>query len=387
MGWKMLLTAAMFAAMPGLAAAYDGIVEKKRLDMADFTTSSGRMLKRVHVGYETYGTLNAAKDNVILVTHFFSGTSHAAGRYAVDDKAPGYWDSIIGPGKALDTDKYFVVSSDTLLNLNTRDPKVVTTGPASIDPDTGQPYGMTFPVVGIRDFVAVQKALLDSLGIRKLKAVIGASMGSMQAVQWAADYPDMVERAIAVIPPGLENNGYVIGALAQWAAPIRLDPRWNKGDYYGREEPLDGLAAAFAGVTLSAVHYDWAAERFARRPADPAKDPQGGLDHPYAVEDGLAKGGAARAKGSDANHFLYLVRANQLYSVVDKVDRIKARILFVPARSDLLFPPAMAYEAAAILKARGKHAEVVEIPGQGGHLDGVFKISAVAPELARFLSQ
>ena len=125
------------------------------------------MIPQVRVGWESYGTLNEAKDNAILVTHFFSANSHAAGRYHADDPDPGYWDAIIGPGKPLDTDRYFVLSSDTLVNLNAKDPNMVTTGPASIDPGTGRPYGMSFPVVTIRDFVNVQKALLDSLGIRR----------------------------------------------------------------------------------------------------------------------------------------------------------------------------------------------------------------------------
>jgi len=127
------------------------IVEKKTFALPSYTTVAGESIKSLKVGWESAGTLNSDKSNAILITHFFSGTSHAFGKYSAEDKAPGYWDAIIGPGKAIDSDKYFVLSSDTLVNLNANMPNVVTTGPASIDPDTGKPYGMSFPVVSIKD--------------------------------------------------------------------------------------------------------------------------------------------------------------------------------------------------------------------------------------------
>src|ERR1017187_2361156 len=203
-----------------LALAYDGPVDKKTFTMPSYTTVGGKTLKNVRFGFESYGKLNARGDNAIFIAHFFSGNSHAAGKYKPEDKAPGYWDAIIGAGKPLDTDKYFVVSADTLANLGANDPAVVTTGPSSIDPDTGKPYGMRFPIVTMRDFVNTQKALADALGVRKFAAVMGASMGSLQTMEWAAAYPDMVERAIAVIPGGLEADPYLIGRLNLWMAPI-----------------------------------------------------------------------------------------------------------------------------------------------------------------------
>ena len=153
------------------------IVEKKVFELPEFQTSGGALIRNLRVGWESYGKLNADRSNAILIAHYFSGTSHAAGRYTTEDVFPGYWDALIGPGKAIDTERYFVLSSDTLVNLNARDPRVVTTGPASIDPATGKPYGLSFPLVTIRDFVAVQKALVDHLGIPKLHAVMGPSMG------------------------------------------------------------------------------------------------------------------------------------------------------------------------------------------------------------------
>ena len=157
-----ILTVLAGLALAPSAHAFDGIVEKKVFTIPRFTTVGGRTIKDVRIGYETYGTLNAAGTNAIFVAHYFSGISHAAGRYEAGDAAPGYWDSIIGAGKPFDTDRYFVVSADSLVNLSTKDPNVVTTGPASIDPDTGKPYGMRFPIVTIKDFVMTQKALADS---------------------------------------------------------------------------------------------------------------------------------------------------------------------------------------------------------------------------------
>src|SRR2546421_485021 len=205
--------AALILAAALNAAGYEGPVEKQIFTLPSYTTGEGKTLKNVRVGYETYGKLNASGDNAIFIAHFFSGTSHAAGRYKADEKAAGYWDAIIGPGRAIDTDKYFVVSADTLANLNVKSPTVGTTGPASVNPDTGKPYGSSFPVITMGDTVRVHKALVESLGVKKLVAVAGASGGSIQAMEWGAQYPDLVERVIHVIGPGLDIHPYVIGLL------------------------------------------------------------------------------------------------------------------------------------------------------------------------------
>jgi homoserine O-acetyltransferase len=375
----------VLAVAAGLAPAQDLIVKKQVFTMPSYTTVGGQTINAVRVGYETAGQLNAARDNAILVCHFFSGTSHAFGKYSAEDKAAGYWDAIIGPGKPIDTNKFFVVSSDTLVNLNVKVPNVITTGPASINPDTGKPWGMSFPVVGIRDFVNVQKALLDELGVKKLHAVAGASMGAIQSVEWAAAYPDMVDRFIAVIGPGLESDGYTVAMLDLWAMPIRLDPKWNKGDYYGRDEPFDGLADALKFVTFSTVSPDWSDKRFARKWAKEGEDPGKAYGNHFAIESALGAAGAARAKTSDANHFLYLSKANQLFTVDPK--RIRARALFVPVASDLIFPPVMSKRAADTLRKQGNAVEYFEIPTDGGHIDGVTQITQAARPIAEFLAK
>ncbi|GLR79935.1 E22 family MetX-like putative esterase [Azospirillum oryzae] len=388
----LAMAACLFGALPALAL--DGIVEKKVFEMPSYTTTSGGTIKNVRIGWESYGKLNEAKDNVILVTHFFSGSSHAAGKYKADDAAPGYWDSIIGPGKPLDTDKYFIISSDTLVNLSPKDPNVVTTGPASINPDTGKPYGMSFPIVTIQDFVNVQKALIDSLGIKTLQAVMGGSMGSLQAFEWGADHPEMVKRVIAAIG-GPETDPFLIGWLNLWAAPIKLDPNWNNGDYYGKAEPKAGLTEALKLVTLQARHWKWADAAFGRKWAEDGKDPKAAMGNQYAIEAWLDKAAAGRAAVSDANHFLYLVKANQTFvtgnggSLEDGLAKIKAPVLLIPSADDLVFPPDRNMRPLKDrLEKQGNTVEYTEsITSTLGHLDGVVNIGKAGDTIAQFLAK
>jgi homoserine O-acetyltransferase len=374
--------AALFAlalAFGAAAATPDLIVEKKTFEMPSYATVNGGTIKNVKVGWEAAGTLNADKSNAILITHFFSGTSHAFGKYAPGDAAPGYWDAIIGPGKAIDTDKYYVLSSDTLVNLNAKAPNVVTTGPASIDPDTGKPYGMNFPVVSIKDFVNVQKALVESLGIKKLKMVMGASMGALQAYEWAASYPDMVDRVIAVVGAPAADP-FLIGWLDLWAEPIRVDPKWNNGDYYDKEPPLAGLTAALKLVTLQANHWDWAASSQGGW-ADESKDPNKALANKFKIEATLQAAAEQRAKVADANHFIYLTKANQLASADSR--RMKAPTLVLYSPSDLVFHAPFVESAAARISA----AQTSTITGPNGHLNGVLAISQAADKISSFLAR
>lgn len=382
--------ACILAAAP--AFAYDGIIEKKVFALPSYTTLGGKTIKDVKIGYETIGTLNAAGDNAVLVPHFFSGNSHFAGRYKPDDKVRGYWDGITGPGKALDPEKYFLVGVDSLTNLNTRDGVTVTTGPASIDPDTGKPYGMSFPVVEIGDFVRVQKALLDSLGVKKLHAIAGASMGALQAWDWAARYPEMVERIVSVIgTPATDAYGALM--IRSWADPIRLDPNWRNGAYYGGEEPLAGLAMAFKLVNLNARAPAWASEAFGRKWADPAKDPAAALENDYAIQKWNDEAALARAKVTDANNFIYLAKANEIFtlgskpSVEDGLKAVKAKVLLLPAKNDLLLFPALSRKARDILTAQGNKVEYAELEGPLGHLDGVANIAQAEAMMRKFLAE
>ena len=384
------LAAAGFLAFAFAAplAAYDGPVEKLTFTLPSYTTVGGKTLPNVRVGYETYGKLNAAGDNAIFVPHFFTATSHAAGKYQSTDAAPGYWDGIIGGGRPIDTDKYFVVSADALTNVNTKDPKVVTTGPATINPATGRPYGLSFPVVSFRDTVRLHKALLDSLGVKRLHAVVGASGGSIQAMEWGALYPDYVQRIVHVIGPGFDITPFVVELLDVWTTPIRMDPRWNFGDYRADNEPLDGIANALKIITITTRAHGWAEKTFGLKPTDPARDPGAAMENSFAIEDALAKAGLARARTADANSIIYTAKANQLYRLTDdEVKGMKARILFVPAKSDIIFPPELSERAAARYRAQGGVAEVVVIDGDGGHLDGVFAVARQGEAIRAFLAK
>jgi homoserine O-acetyltransferase len=366
------------------ARSDDLIVEKKTFELPAYTTVAGANIKSVKIGWEAAGTLNADKSNAILIAHFFSGTSHAFGKYKSTDAAAGYWDAIVGPGKAIDTNKYYVLSSDTLVNLNANMANVVTTGPASINPDTGKPYGMSFPVVSIKDFVRVQKALIDSLGIKKLKAVIGASMGGLQTYEWAQSFPDSVDRIVAVIAFATPEP-FLIGWLDMWAQPIRLDPKWNNGDYYDKEPPTEGLKAALKLVTLQANSWEWARKAFGTAPAEEGKDPGKAMANKFKIEAALDQVAAMRAATSDANHFLYLCKANQL-AAVDPAN-IKAPTLVIYSPNDLVFQEPIVRETIERLGTAGAPVESGTLIGPNGHLNGLTQISQRADQIAAFLGK
>jgi len=376
---------------PLQARAYEDTVTKEVFEMPLFNTVGGQVIRSVRIGYESYGRLNVKADNAILICHFLTGTSHAAGKYQASDPQAGYWDSIIGNGKPIDTNKYFVLSSDTLVNLGVGDPHVVTTGPSSINPLTGRNYGLSFPIVTIQDFVRVQKALADKLGIKKFVLVMGASMGAMQAIEWATDYPEMVERIIPVTSSGFESNAYLIQTLHNWSYPIMMDPAWNHGDFYGKHPPTRGLSQALTEVTLSSRSPTWAQKLFANRIASEGQHPIQQWQNKYAIEETFAQAAEARSKISDANHFLYLVRAQQLFKagnyadIQQAIERVQAKALFISAPSDLLFFPSYATSTVRALKEADKSARQIELVGSGGNLDGITEIESVADEIRNFI--
>nr|VFJ50191.1 MAG: homoserine O-acetyltransferase [Candidatus Kentron sp. DK] len=387
------LLAAIATAFGNPAFAYEGIVTKQTFTMPSYTTIGGETISDVQVGWESYGTLNAAKDNVVLVPHHFSATSHVAGRYDISDGAYGYWDSIIGSGKAIDTDKYFVISSDTLVNMQPKNPTVVTTGPATINPATGVPYGMSFPLVTIRDFVNVQKALLDSLGITSLHAVAGVSMGAMQAIEWASAYPKMVKRVIPVAAHG-EGNSYWIALTNLWMLPIKLDPNWNNGDYYSSTLPTDGLRDAFKMILVTAWNWKWADESFGRDWAVADEDPAAAFGNQYEIEAWLDATATALGTYADANHFLYLAKACQNFvaghggSLEAGLAAIESPVLLIYSPDDLLFPADHVWRTKTLIEADGnpKKVGMVELSGIQGHADGVYSISQAADRIEDFLN-
>ncbi len=218
-----------------------GLVEKKFFIFAEppdeMSLECGTRLGPLTLAYETYGALNQEKDNVILIIHALSGDSHVAGYYSEEDTKPGWWDSMVGPGKGIDTDTYFVVCSNILGSC------LGSTGPSSINPETQRPFGLDFPLVTIGDMVRAQKQLLDFLGIKKILSVIGGSIGGMQVLEWAVRYPEMVISAIPLATT-TKHSALAIAFNEVARQAIMADPNWNGGNYYSGPEPSLGLAVA-----------------------------------------------------------------------------------------------------------------------------------------------
>ena len=353
-------------------------------ELGEYRCTSGKIIKDVRVGYETYGTLSPEHDNVILVCHYFSGNARAAGPANETHSLPGWWDTAIGSGKALDTDRYFIVSSNSLANLNACDGDTVTTGPASLNAETGKAYSMDFPLVTVADFVHVQKRLLEHLGIERLVAVAGPSGGSAQAIQWSVEYPEMVPRVIAVISPGLYIHPYAAAMMDCWTRPILADPAWNGGHYDVAKPPLEGMSQALRLLTLTALSYE-VLEEFGYAPADEARHPADSLEYEFRADAMLGEIVRARAQALDANSFIYMVRAFKLYDVRDRLHKSRARYLFMPVETDLVFPPHLSAAAVTTLLAAGLDAELFMLKGNGGHLDGVTQMDQARGVLHIFL--
>ena len=383
-------------AAPGQAPASSdpagelALVERKNFEIAGFTTRGGATVGRMRIGYQTAGTLNAAGGNAVLITHPFVANGQAFGRN--DANGPlGWWDAIIGPGKPIDTNRFFVVASDTPANLYVRESRTTSTGPASVDPSTGRPYGMSFPVLSIRDFVEVQKGLLDSLGVKRLALVAGPSMGAMQAIEWAAAYPALVDRVMPVMPVS-RMDAWLQAWMEIWEAPIRADPNWRNGDYYvqGREPPLRGLTDALRIIALQTQ--DRAAlSRFDGRAAE-GQDPARRMTDTVAVDPYLTEIATGRAKLADANSFLYLTRAMQLFlneypDTRAALSQGKASWLLVPGERDRLFPIEYARELEGVLKGLGRPVRLEALDGPQGHGEWLTGIAGAEEAIRAFLAE
>ena len=367
------------------------LVEKKIFNLGSFQTENGRNIP-VADGYETYGTLNPEKDNAVLVAHYFSATSHCAGKYRESDAASGYWDSVIGPGKAIDTSKYFVISTDGLCNTQAASPDVVTTGPASIDPSTGKPYGLRFPVVSTRDTMQVQKKLIDSLGIKKLRAVIGISTGGMVAFHWAVNYPDMLDKLVGVITNAQHPILTSFTVLQQGMRAGRMDPHYNNGDYYDKEEkPVEGLRLAVQSMLTGAYSASYYERTFPRDSFD--LEPYLSIDGKAGYEKELYAISAEKARLTDLNSWIYSCRMVMNHDVAhgwggldDALSRIRAEVLLIPCKQDLLHPWLFNIETAKRINGLGGSAEVYPIDSDFGHMAGILSPELFSDRIKGFLA-
>jgi homoserine O-acetyltransferase len=319
-----------------------------------FRLESGQVLPELKLAFETYGQLAPGGENAILVTHGFTSSHHAAGRYTPNDPQPGGWDGLIGPGKAIDTTRYFVVSSNMLGS------SYGSTAPATIDPRTGKPYGPGFPDITLRDIVSAQKLMLDGLGVRRLVAVAGPSFGGFQAFQWAVTYPEHMRGIVAVVTAPKGSGGpEAVKALTDRFAK---DPNWNGGWHYSH----GGIPATMTELRVETLRRYGQNEILAAR----------GLGE--AEREARIRAMAERwAREFDPNSMVALRKASVRFDAERDFDRVRAKVLYVLSRTDKLFPPSIAPAVMDRMKQAGIDARYVEIDSDFGH-------SASGPEWAKW---
>jgi len=394
-----------FKTAPGSA----GIVETRYLSLPrPLRLDCGQDLHPIQIAYETYGTLSSARDNVILVCHALSGDAHAAGfaktpgtastrdGFAADDrdgtsgKSLGWWDGMIGPGKAFDTDRFFVVSTNLLGGCRG------TTGPSSPNPATGRPYGSDFPVITVADMVRTERAFLDELGIDRLAAVAGGSLGGMQAFEWAVLYPHQVDSIVAIASThAIQPQGIAWNAIARNA--IMADPDWQGGHYYGTgRRPNAGMGIARMVGHITYLSAQSLGAKFARR-LQFADDIRYTLSEPeFQVENYLRYQADAFVKRFDANTYLYTSRALTYFdlarqygngSLAAALQNVSARTLLIAFSSDWLYPPGGSEELAAALRTLGKDVELHIIDAPYGHDCFLLEEARQTPMVQQFLAR
>ena len=326
----------------------------------------GQSLGPITVAYETYGALSERRDNAVLVFHALSGDAHVAGRHKPDDKRLGWWDMLIGPGKALDTERYFVICANVLGGCNG------TTGPASIDPATGAHFGTSFPIITIADMVNVQALLLDALGIPKLLATIGGSMGGMAALQLAVAYPERTHGVIA-IATAAQQSAQAIAFNEVGRQAIMADPHWRGGYYYGHKLPRRGLSVARMIGHITYLSDVAMREKFGRRLQE-LHDYSFTFSADFEVESYLHYQGMAFTDRFDANSYLYITRAIDYFdlargksSLAEALRHTQARFLVMSFSSDGLHPPYQLKQIVSALRATHKHVSYYEVKSDFGH--------------------
>ncbi|THB66949.1 MAG: homoserine O-acetyltransferase [Desulfovibrio sp.] len=357
-----------------------GLVEKKYLTLGGIdpeqpggamTLQSGAELSPITLAYETLGELNQEGDNAILVCHALTGDSHVAGKYNEDDLKPGWWDVMVGPGKPMDTDRYFIICSNVLGGC------MGSTGPCSENPATGKPYGLEFPVVTIGDMVRAQKRLVEHLGVTKLLAAAGGSMGGMQVLEWTVRYPGMMHAALPLATTTRHSAlNIAFHEIARQA--IMADPHWNQGGYYDEPGPSLGLAVARMIGHVTYLSDDAMRLKFGRNLQDKDAFSFNLADElpDFQVESYLRYQGKKFVERFDANSFLYITKAADYFdlglqhgngSLVQAFSKAKARFLLVSFTSDWLYPTYQVREIVTALKKNGLDVSFCEIEAHCGH--------------------
>ena len=361
-----------------------GIVKTNYVDFdIELRLESGRLLGPLTLAYETYGQLNQARSNAILVAHAWTGDAHAAGFHSKEDRKPGWWDNMIGPGKVLDTDRFFVICSNTIGSCKG------STGPTSINPRTDRPYRLSFPVLMVRDMVRAQKLLLDHLQIPSLLSVVGGSMGAMQALEWGIHYPQMVRSIVPIAGTGRTSPmAIALNALARQA--IFNDPLWKKGNYRPEHPPSDGLSLARAVGHISFLSDISMHLKFGRRFS--VRDGMFDFFGKFEIERYLDYNGKNFVDRFDTNSFLYLAKALDLYDVSWNFDSLGEALgqlvcpsLWFAFSSDWLYPPDQTEEVVKELQLQGKPVAYHLIESDYGHDSFLVEPEKFIPILQKFL--
>ncbi|MBP9003581.1 MAG: homoserine O-acetyltransferase [Candidatus Hydrogenedentes bacterium] len=348
------------------------------------TLDCGATLGPIQVAYETYGTLNEDRSNAVLICHALSGDAHAAGYHSPEDRKPGWWEIMIGPGKGIDTNRYFVICSNFLGGCKG------TTGPGSINPETGRPYGLSFPVVTVADMVRVQRELIRYLGIDQLLCVIGGSLGGMQALEWVTRYPDVVRGSI-LIATSYATGAQQIAFDAVGRNAIQADPNFNNGDYEAGQGPRKGLAVARMMAHITYLSDESMRQKFGRKLR--YSDRFGyHFDSEFDVETYLDYQGEGFVNRFDANSYLYVTKAMDYFdisagfsSLDESLARVQGRTLVVSFTSDWLFPPYQSREIVYALARAGRDVSYCNIQSDYGHDSFLLDVPALRRLIRGFL--
>ncbi len=365
-----------------------GVVETQYFTFCEppqeLTLKSGLKLGPITLAYETYGTLNADKSNAILIFHTLTSDAHAAG-FKKDAEKPGWWDGMIGPGKAFDTNKYFLISSNVIGSCKG------STGPASINPKTGKPYGLSFPFVTIEDMVVAQKYLLDHLGIKKLFSVAGGSMGGLQALKWVVLYPDYVHSVI-LIATNHRHTAQQIALHEVGRQAIMSDPDWLGGDYYGKTIPARGLALSRMIGHITYMSDKSMDEKFGRKLI--GKERLGfDFSHDFEVENYLKYRAGNFVQRFDANSYLYLTKALDYFDLAEDADltsqfkKTQASFLVISFTSDWLYPSYQSKELIRAIKANDIDISDCEINSSYGHDAFLVEVESQSKLIKHFLTR
>ncbi len=336
-----------------------------RLD-ADLPLDCGQLLPRPVIAYETLGTLNHARSNAVLVCHALTGDQYVASTHPITGK-PGWWTRMVGTGKPLDPERHFIICSNVVGGC------MGSEGPASPHPDDGRPWGLRFPVITIADMVRAQAALLDGLGIETLLAVVGGSMGGMQALQWAASFPDRV-RSVVAIAAAARHSAQNIAFHEVGRQAIMADPKWMGGAYPVGSGPANGLAVARMAAHITYLSEAGLTAKFGRRLQD-RSGKSFGFDADFQVESYLRHQGMSFVDRFDANSYLYITRAMDYFDLADPFEGLlapvfakgKARFCIVSFDSDWLYPTVESRRIVQALVAAGRHVSFVELSSPFGH--------------------